>query len=277
VRVPGLTRAGSIVGTPAYLAPEQAAGGPVDHRADMYALGASLFEALTGAPPFDAPTPTAIVERQRTEVARSPRALVADLHPSLEGLVLRLLHRDPAGRFATYDELRGAIARARMPAMVKAPPVPRLVAFAIDYAIFAAFGFLVFVVILRLGLGFRVRPVAWALAVLAASLIEWRLGGVSIGKRLMQMRTSDRYGLPPGFASLLARTALKTLGPVGMWLEIAFLPTFVAPPVAVVTILLWLASFVPALGQSRLALHDRLTRTRVIFAEAPPHRPDRGA
>lgn len=275
LRGAGLTRAGSIVGTPAYLAPEQATGGAVDHRADMYALGASLFEALTGAPPFDAPTPTAIVELQRTEIARSPRALVADLHPSLEQLVLRLLHKEPAGRFASYEELRSAIARARMPTLVKAPPVPRLVAFGIDYALFGILGGVLFWGML--GLGLRARPVAWVVAVLSAALLEWRLGGASLGKRLMQMRTSDRYGLPPGFALILARTSLKALGPGLVSFEIHLLPAALVPPIATLTMLLWIASLLPALGKSRLALHDRITRTRVIFAEPPSPRPDRGA
>lgn len=271
----GLTRAGSIVGTPAYLAPEQASGGAVDHRADMYALGASLFEALTGAPPFDAPTPTGIVELQRTVVARSPRALVADLHPSLEQLVLRLLRRDPAERFATYDELRAAIARARMPAMVKAPPVPRLVAFGIDYALFGIAGGLLFGGMMAMGLG--ARPVVWVFAVLVASLVEWHFGGASVGKRLMQMRTSDRYGLTPSFGIILARTFYKALGPALMWVTFNFLPARIAAPVSTLTIVLWIASFLPALAKSRLAVHDRLTRTRVIFAEAPPARPERAA
>lgn len=273
LRNAGLTRAGSIVGTPAYLAPEQASGGVVDHRADMYALGASLFEALTGAPPFDAPTPTAIVERQRTEVARSPRALVADLHPSLEELVLRLLHRDPAGRFATYDELRTSIAHARMPAMVKAPPVPRLVAFGIDYFLFAFAGAVVFGGLA--GLGLRLVPVAWLAAVLGAAVLEWRLGGASLGKRLMQMRTADRFGLVPGFGVIFGRTLFKALGPGLVWAEGALLPDKIGVPLSVVTMLAWIGSFLPALGKNRLALHDRLTRTRVIFAEAPSQRRDR--
>jgi uncharacterized RDD family membrane protein YckC len=273
VQTAGLTRAGSIVGTPAYLAPEQAAGGQVDHRADMYALGASLFEALTGAPPFDAPTPTAIVEQQRTEVVRSPRALVADLHPSLEQLVLRLMHRDPAGRFLNYEELRTALTQARMPAMVKAPPVPRLVAFGIDYTLFGTIGGIVFGGMA--GLGLRARPVAWVVAVLGAALLEWRLGGTSLGKRLMQMRTSDRYGLAPGFGVITARTFFKALGPALAWVEITVLSGQVAGAAAFVTMLVWIASFLPALGKSRLALHDRLTRTRVIFAEAPAARGER--
>jgi uncharacterized RDD family membrane protein YckC len=273
LRSAGLTRAGAIVGTPAYLAPEQAAGGQVDHRADMYALGASLFEALTGKPPFDAPTPTAIVELQRTEIVRSPRALVADLHPALERLVLRLLQKDPSVRFDTYDDLRTAISRARMPTMIKAPPVPRLVAFAIDYFLFASLGAIVLAGIVALGL--PGRPLAWVAAVLGAAVLERRLGGVSIGKRLMQMRTADRYGLPPSFGIILARTFFKAVGPALLWAVTTVLPGYLAGPLGVLTMLAWIGSFLPALGKNRLAVHDRITRTRVIFAESPPARSDR--
>ena len=267
LRSAGLTRAGAIIGTPAYLAPEQASGGQVDHRADMYALGASLFEALTGAPPFDAPTPTGIVEMQRTEQVRSPRALIGDLHPSVEQLVLRLLERDPGDRFTTYDELRKALTEARMPMMLKAPPVPRLVAFAIDYALFGLAGGVVFGGMMMLQV--TARPVVWAAAVLAAAVLEWHLGGASIGKRLMQMRTADRYGLPPRFSIILARTVLKTAGPALGWLAGAFLPMRASVPIGGVLFVVWALSFLPALGKSRRALHDRLTGTTVIFAEAP--------
>ncbi len=274
LRAAGLTRAGSIVGTPAYLAPEQAAGGPVDHRADMYALGASLFEALTGAPPFDAPTPTAIVERQRTETARSPRALVADLHPSLEQLVLRLLHRDAAGRFATYEELRTAIAHARMPVMAKAPPVPRAVAFAID-AFLALLTFIALAAAITwLGLEPVAIPVSWVVTVTAFSLAERHFGGQSLGKRLMQMRVADRYGLAPGFGVILARNALVASVLPTYWLVDTVFDRSMSRPLMSLTTILWAVTFLPALGTNRLTLHDRLTRSRVIFAESPSPRPD---
>ena len=262
-----LTRAGSIVGTPAYLAPEQASGGPVDHRADMYALGASLFEALTGAPPFDAPTPTGIVELQRSEVVRSPRSIVTELHPSVEKLVLRLLEKSPSERYATYDDLRAAIARARAPALVPAPLVPRALAFAIDYTLFSAVGGIVFAGILATGL--RVRPVAWAVAVLGAALLEWRLRGVSIGKHLMHLRTADRFGLAPGFGAIVARSFLKASGPALAMLANTLLPWPVDMPVAALLVVAWAVSLALALGSKRLSLHDRLTRTQVVFGASP--------
>jgi len=269
LRNTALTRVGAIVGTPAYLAPEQATGGHVDHRADMYALGASLFEALTGAPPFDAPTPTAIVERQRTEVARSPRAIVGELHPSIEKLVLRLLEKSPDARFTSYDDLRSAIAQARVPALEPAPIVARAIAFGVDYAIFGTAGMIVAGGLLWAGL--RIPPVPWAIAVLGASLVEWRLAGASLGKRLMRMRTADRYGLPPRFTSVLFRTFLKAAGPGFSWLATSMLPMLIGGALAAVATVVWLAGLAFAVGKQGLALHDRLARTRVVFGAAPPH------
>jgi uncharacterized RDD family membrane protein YckC len=258
----GLTRAGSIVGTPAYLAPEQAAAGPVDHRADMYALGASLFEALTGAPPFDAPTPTGIVELQRTEVVRSPRALVGDLHPSVEKLVLRLMQKQAADRFATYDELRAAIGRARTPPLIPGAPTPRFVAFCIDYMLFGIIGLTIHGGLL--GMGLRLLPVPWAVAVLGATVLEWRLGGAGLGKRLMSLRTVDRYGLPPRFSAVLGRTCFKALCPALIWLE-KLLPSPISQGLAIATALFWIVGLAIALGEKRLSLHDRVTGTRVVF------------
>ncbi len=269
LRSAAITRVGSIVGTPAYLAPEQAAGGRVDHRADMYALGASLFEALTGTPPFDAPTPTAIVELQRSEVVRSPRAIVADLHPSVERLVLRLLQKSPDHRFASYDDLRGAITRARTPALEPAPLVPRLFAFGIDYVLFAMLGAMVFGGLLVTGL--RLTPIAWGIAVLGAAVMEWRLYGASIGKRIMHMRTVDRHGLPPRFSVILGRTFLKAAGPGLVWVITALLPQGVLSSVlATAALLLWVVGLAFALGKKHLALHDRLTATRVVYGSAAP-------
>ncbi len=263
-----LTRAGSIVGTPAYLAPEQAAGGVVDHRADMYALGASLFETLTGAPPFDAPTPTGIVEQQKFQRARSPTASGIDLHPLVERLVLRLLEKEPSARFDTYDDLRTAIARARATELVTAPLLSRAIAFAIDYLLFFAVGGLVFVGISATGL--RARPLAWAVAIGLASLVEWRLRGVSIGKHLMHLRTADRFGLPPSFGVVLTRTLLKASGPGLFWLEMAILPPPVSQVVAAVTAIAWVSALALAFGSRRLSFHDRVTRTQVVFGTSSP-------
>jgi pimeloyl-ACP methyl ester carboxylesterase len=101
-----LTQTGHLVGTPAYLAPEQARGGPVDARTDLYALGAMLYEWVAGSPPFEGDDPMAVV-------ARHVHAEPAPLHerrPEIPGrlqdLILQLLAKDPAARPQTAAEVR---------------------------------------------------------------------------------------------------------------------------------------------------------------------------
>jgi hypothetical protein len=94
-----LTRTGAIVGTPAYMAPEQARGdGEVDTRADLYALGATLFELITGRPPHVGPTPIAILARLVTTAAPRLSEVLVDAPAHLDDLVARLLATAPNER-----------------------------------------------------------------------------------------------------------------------------------------------------------------------------------
>jgi len=94
-----LTRTGAIVGTPAYMAPEQARGdGEVDARADLYALGATLFEMITGRPPHVGPTPIAILARLVTTPAPRLAEVFLDAPPKLDEIMARLLSTAPSER-----------------------------------------------------------------------------------------------------------------------------------------------------------------------------------
>ena len=98
-----LTQLGTSVGTPAYMAPEQAAGDPhLDHRADIYSVGVLAYEMLEGQPPFTG-TPQSVMSAHLT---RAPRAMTrADVPPSLRRTVLKCLEKDPSRRFQSADEL----------------------------------------------------------------------------------------------------------------------------------------------------------------------------
>ena len=104
-----LTGEDNIVGTPAYMAPEQIEGGDVTASADLYALGVVLFEMLTGQWPFIAETRMATALKRLTEPPPSPRQFVPDLDPQVERAVLRCLERYPAQRFASADEFISAL------------------------------------------------------------------------------------------------------------------------------------------------------------------------
>ncbi len=104
-----LTDASTILGTPSFMAPEQVRGVPVDHRADLYAVGATMYLALTGRLPIEAPGLSALLY---AIVHQRPAPLAAhdpSLDPRLCAVVDRALHKDPAGRFASAAEMRAAL------------------------------------------------------------------------------------------------------------------------------------------------------------------------
>jgi serine/threonine-protein kinase len=106
-----LTAYGQALGTPAYMAPEQAEGRPdrIDHRTDIYGLGAILYEILTGRAPF-AGSPTAEVLRKvREEPPVPPRQLCADTPAGLEAICLRALAKGPEDRYGAAKELADAV------------------------------------------------------------------------------------------------------------------------------------------------------------------------
>jgi tetratricopeptide (TPR) repeat protein len=89
---------GSVVGTPHYLAPEQALGESVDGRADLYSLGAVLYELITGRPPFAGADPLVVIAEHLHAPVVPPRTWRPDVPRDLEAFVLRLLAKDPADR-----------------------------------------------------------------------------------------------------------------------------------------------------------------------------------
>ncbi len=107
-----LTSEGTMVGTPAYMAPEQVQGQPVDARTDIYALGVVLYQALTGECPFMADTPLALALMHIHNPLRPPRQLNPNIPESLERIMLRALAKSPADRFQTADEMAEALHNA---------------------------------------------------------------------------------------------------------------------------------------------------------------------
>jgi tetratricopeptide (TPR) repeat protein len=106
IRGPGLNTRG-IIGTPAYMAPEQATGSAVDRRADVYSLGAILYRLLTGRPPIEGENPLSVLAQliQPGHEPVPPSQLRPDLPPELDHVCLRSLAKDPALRQPTAKEL----------------------------------------------------------------------------------------------------------------------------------------------------------------------------
>ena len=100
-----LTRTGFVAGTPLYMAPEQARGDDIDHRADLFSLGSVLYEALAGKPPFDGKTPLAVLRRVSDEAHPRLRRINKDVPEWLEDVIDRLLDKNPDERFQTAAEV----------------------------------------------------------------------------------------------------------------------------------------------------------------------------
>ena len=108
-----LTGTGYVVGTPSYMAPEQANGDEVDHRSDLFSLGCVLYRASTGLQPFPGQFAVDVVAAVRTLDPKPPRGLDPSLPPSFSDLVMALLSKDPARRPQTALEVRNALKAIR--------------------------------------------------------------------------------------------------------------------------------------------------------------------
>ncbi len=116
----GLTSVGVVLGTPAYMAPEQFLGEPADARSDLYAAGATFFHLLTGTRPYDG-NPTSIMQRViNAEVPPVPSERAARVPPGLDGVIRRAMARRPEDRFQDAT----AFAAAMLAALSGAPPPP---------------------------------------------------------------------------------------------------------------------------------------------------------
>lgn len=105
-----LTRTGSVMGTPVYMSPEQAAGRKdLDHRTDIYAVGAILYEVLTGRLPFTGDTYNEVLAAVLTAELKPPRDLRPDLPPKLDAAICRALARDPNRRFPSALDMLKAL------------------------------------------------------------------------------------------------------------------------------------------------------------------------
>src|SRR6204780_2584111 len=117
----GTRLTGAMVGTPAYMAPEQATGKPVDYRTDIYSLGLMLYEMFTGAPAFSADNSIALALKQMREDPIPPHEAEPNIPVGTERLILKCLLKEPAKRFQSTADLETDF-RTAVPVM----PPPRM-------------------------------------------------------------------------------------------------------------------------------------------------------
>jgi len=109
-----ITRTGNIVGTPAYMSPEQLRGDGVDHRSDIYSMGIILYQMLTGKPPFDSPSSNvvSIIYQHLEKMPEAPSVHNPEINPAIEAVILKAIAKNPDDRFQNMGEMDKALREA---------------------------------------------------------------------------------------------------------------------------------------------------------------------
>ena len=205
----------SLAGTPLYMAPEQARGEPVDFRADIYALGATLYHLVSGRPPFEADTLDGLLTKHASaerpalpKRSDTPRTAIA----AIDTLICRMMAPSPAARFASYDELIRAIELTSVEHMRPAGFWVRSMATGVDLLI-ALLAALVISMALKLFVSRGVSDNTMMLMILpihiglGALLIVKR--GRTLGKSLFELEVVDTAtGNRPRLAGAMIRVGL---------------------------------------------------------------------
>ncbi|MBK9515995.1 MAG: protein kinase [Anaeromyxobacter sp.] len=179
------TSAGAIIGTPSYLSPEQARGEPLDGRADLYSVGALLYELVSGRPPFHGMSPLAMVSAHLRDPPRPLDQVAPGVSEGLAAVIHRALEKRPADRFASADEMRAALTAVASTAPGGRPPTPRpptgggAAATTGGLALASREDFEAFErEVIRLRRSRVVAPWSVVLLLLAAGLVAWRWADV---------------------------------------------------------------------------------------------------
>ncbi len=195
-----LTQAGTVLGSPLYMSPEQGQGETVDHRSDIYSLGATFYHLLTGRPPFESKSAVGVIAKHLAAPVPPLCKALPKLPEGVARLVERMLAKDPADRFSDYDELRRAVRAARPNAVVPAGVVVRAIAFGIDLiplpplaALLDWPGIVLYGVYLVLG---------------------WFFWGKTLGKWLFRLRVRTVDNGPPSLWRCVVRAVLLFWGPL---------------------------------------------------------------
>jgi len=273
-------------GTPQFAPPEQLRGEPLDVRADIYAVGATLYYLLTGRAPFDAPDLPQLFKKVTTETAVPPRQLRSHIPARLSSVVMQCLAKTPAARPASYpalaDALRPFVARDDKPA----PLITRTLAAVLDSVIIVGLPVGAATALLADPIGGNpVRTViltnwAWLASFLYYMVLEGTIGA-SLGKRVLGLRVVSADGTGLSWGQVFVRTSVF----YGPSLVASLLLLYsdgkynitenssIDVPRSISVVLSLLMFFGTARRRNGwTGLHDVLSRTRVIARSAAAER-----
>ncbi|MFH1227422.1 MAG: protein kinase [Planctomycetota bacterium] len=202
-KLPSLTNNGITVGTPIYMAPEQTKGDEIDHRADIYALGATFYHLVTGKTPFEGDTPLKVALKHITDPLVDPSKLNAGISPAVSQIICRMMEKDRDKRYATYEELIAALEETAKP-LAYVSLLPRSVAFIVDMIFCTALWFVLSLVLTGVLYLLKIEmskadfsAVIFPITYFIYNLKRLRSTGQTYGMRLMHIQArSERGGLP---------------------------------------------------------------------------------
>lgn len=280
-----LTQTGLFLGTPVFSSPEQLMGESLDLRADIYALGATLYFLLTGKLPYDADNAVRLIAVVMSGTPTPITTYRADIPPALDAVIMRCLARKREERYADYAALRTALMACLPVEQEPAPLVRRLAAGLIDAWLIGMIGSALFSLFKPATLNMADfatdprLPLRQALYTLPIELLWYAvlegLTGWTLGKRLLGIRVATASGAVPGIARGVVRALLIS----SPGLVAAFSATLLDDASArqLVVPVLSVLGYVLLFGRARrgngyLAEHDRLTGTRVVRNRASAER-----
>ena len=200
-------------GTPQFAAPEQLRGEPLDVRADIYAVGATLFYLLTGRPPFDAPDLRALFARVSSEPPPSPRTIRPDVPPGLAAVVVQCLAKTPSDRPSSYATLAAALRPFTSREDAPAGLGVRVLASLLDTWLIVGIPATLITSLLSdpfngsLARSQIIAGWVWVAQFAYFAAVEGR-SGASLGKRLLGLRVTGVDGAAPGWRRILVRTSI---------------------------------------------------------------------